>query len=79
MDGILTFLLVGLLAGFLAGKVIKGRGMGWVKNLIVGVIGAFVGGFLFRLLGLASTSLIGDTFSAFAGAVVLLIGIRELS
>lgn len=67
------FILIGLVAGFLAGAVVKGHGFGIIGNLIVGVIGALVGGFLFGLLGVASVNLIGDLISAFVGAVVLLL------
>jgi uncharacterized membrane protein YeaQ/YmgE (transglycosylase-associated protein family) len=66
------FLLIGLVAGWLAGQLMKGRGFGLIGNLIVGVIGAFVGGFLFRILGLTAGGLIGSLVVAFVGAVVLL-------
>ena len=69
---IVYFLLIGLLAGFLAGLATKGRGFGLVGNLIVGVLGALLGGFLFGLLGLQSTSLIGSLVTATVGAIVLL-------
>ncbi|MCC6321806.1 MAG: GlsB/YeaQ/YmgE family stress response membrane protein [Phycisphaerales bacterium] len=67
------FLLIGLAAGFLAGAILKGRGFGFVGNLIVGVLGALAGGFLFGLLGLASTSLLGSLISATVGAIVVLL------
>jgi uncharacterized membrane protein YeaQ/YmgE (transglycosylase-associated protein family) len=66
------FIIIGLVAGFLAGAVVKGHGFGLLGNLIVGVIGAMLGGFLFGLLGIAATNLIGELISAFVGAVVLL-------
>jgi len=69
---VVYFLLIGLLAGWLAGLVMKGRGFGLVGNLIVGAIGALLGGFLFGLLGLASTSLLGSLVTATVGAIVLL-------
>ena len=69
----LWFVIIGLLAGFLAGAVVKGHGFGLLGNLIVGVIGALVGGFLFGLLGIATTNLIGNLLCAFFGAVVLLV------
>ena len=69
----LWFILIGLVAGFLAGAVVKGHGFGLVGNLIVGVIGALLGGFLFGLFGIAATNLIGNLISAFVGAVVLLL------
>jgi uncharacterized membrane protein YeaQ/YmgE (transglycosylase-associated protein family) len=67
------FIIIGLLAGFLAGAVVKGHGFGLIGNLVVGVIGALVGGFLFALLGFTSNNKLGDFVSAFVGAVVLLL------
>jgi uncharacterized membrane protein YeaQ/YmgE (transglycosylase-associated protein family) len=66
------FLLIGLAAGFLAGLVLKGRGFGLVGNLIIGVLGAVVGGFLFGLLQMKSAGLIGQLFVSTVGAIVLL-------
>ena len=66
------FLLIGLIAGWLAGQIMKGKGFGLVWNLIIGVIGALLGGFLFGLLGLSSTSLLGSLVTATVGAIVLL-------
>jgi uncharacterized membrane protein YeaQ/YmgE (transglycosylase-associated protein family) len=66
----LWFILIGLAAGFLAGAAVKGHGFGFFGNLIVGIIGALLGGFL---LGLAATNIIGSLISAFVGAVVLLL------
>jgi len=67
------FLLIGLCAGWLAGQLFKGGGFGLVGNLIVGVIGAILGGFLFRLLGLRADSLLGELITATVGAVALLV------
>ena len=69
---LLWFILIGLVAGFLAGAVMKGHGFGILSNLIVGVIGALLGGFLLGLLGITTAGLIGNLISAFIGAVVLL-------
>jgi uncharacterized membrane protein YeaQ/YmgE (transglycosylase-associated protein family) len=66
------FLLIGLIAGWLAGQIMKGRGFGVVGNLVVGVIGAVLGGFLFGLLGFTSGGLIGSLITALVGAIVLL-------
>ena len=68
----LWFLLVGLAAGWLAGKLTKGSGFGLVGDLLVGVVGAMLGGFLFGLLGLTAVGLIGQLVVATVGAVVLL-------
>ena len=69
---IVWFLLIGLLAGWLAGRLTKGRGFGLAGDLIVGVIGALLGGFIFALLGLAAVSLLGALVTATVGAIVLL-------
>lgn len=66
------FLLIGLAAGWLAGQFTKGRGFGIVGNLIVGAVGAVLGGFLFGVLGLSSHSLLGSLVTATVGAVVLI-------
>jgi uncharacterized membrane protein YeaQ/YmgE (transglycosylase-associated protein family) len=68
----ILFLIVGLLAGWLAGNIMKGRGFGLLGNLVVGVIGSFVGGLLFGLIGLGPTNIIGSLIAAVVGAVVLL-------
>ena len=66
------FLIIGLIAGWLAEMIMKGRGAGLVINLVVGVIGAYLGGLLFNFLGLSMHGLIGSLISATVGAVVLL-------
>ncbi len=71
MDFIL-FLIIGAIAGWIAGRVMKGRGFGIIGNLIVGVIGAFIGGFVFGLFGIATYGLIGSLISSLAGAIILL-------
>jgi len=65
------FLLVGLIAGWLAGKLTKGSGYGVVGDIVIGVIGAFVGGFIFRLVGLSAGGTIGSIIVATIGAIVL--------
>lgn len=73
------FLIVGLIAGWLAGVLVKGSGFGLIGNLVVGVVGAFIGGFLFSLLGLGSNGdLIGSIVVATIGAVVLLVIARAI-
>ena len=72
MIDLIYFLLIGMSAGWLAGKFMKGRSFGLLGNLVVGVIGAILGGFLFRLVGLLTISLLGSLISATVGAVVLL-------
>jgi uncharacterized membrane protein YeaQ/YmgE (transglycosylase-associated protein family) len=72
VQSLIIFLIIGAVAGWLAGLIMKGSGFGLLGNIIVGIIGAVVGGFLFGLLGLAAGGLIGSIVTAVVGAVVLL-------
>jgi uncharacterized membrane protein YeaQ/YmgE (transglycosylase-associated protein family) len=74
---ILTWIIVGLVAGVLASLVVGG-GYGIVGDIIVGIVGAFIGGWIFRTLGVSSPfgGLAGTIFIAFIGAVVLLFILR---
>jgi len=74
----LWFLIIGAVAGWLAGKLTRGHGFGLVGDLVMGILGALVGGFIFRLVGVASFGLIGSLIMATVGAVVLLWLIRRL-
>ena len=69
--GILGLLLIGLLAGFIAEKVLK-RNHGLIKNLVVGVIGSFVGGILANSLGIVFYGFAGHLIVATVGAIVVL-------
>ena len=74
---LLWFLVVGLVAGWLAGVLVKGGGFGVIGDLVVGVIGAFLGAFLFSTLGgSAGGGLLGSIIVATIGAVVLLYIVR---
>lgn len=68
----IAFLIIGALAGWIAGNIMKGRGFGLLGNIVVGIVGAFLGGFLFGLLGLASFGFIGSLVTATVGAIVLI-------
>ena len=73
----LWFILIGLTAGWLAGQLMKGGGFGVVGDIVVGVIGALIGGFLFRTLGVsAGGGLLGSLIVATIGAVILLFLLR---
>lgn len=72
----LWFLLIGLAAGWLAGKITKGSGFGVIGDLVVGVIGALLGGFLFGLLNIPASGLLGSLVVATVGAIVLLFLLR---
>jgi uncharacterized membrane protein YeaQ/YmgE (transglycosylase-associated protein family) len=75
---LLTWLIVGLVAGVLASLVMGGTGFGIIGDIIIGIVGAFVGGWLFRQLGTSAPigGLAGVIFTAFIGAVVLLFVLR---
>jgi uncharacterized membrane protein YeaQ/YmgE (transglycosylase-associated protein family) len=75
---IIWFLLIGLVAGWLASLIIKREGKGIVNYLIIGVVGALLGGCLFRLLHLAAYGLLGELVIATVGAVILLFVLRKL-
>ena len=66
------FILIGLAAGFIAGKLMRGRGFGLWVNLIVGIIGGVLGGWLFGLFGLGANGLVGSLVTSVIGALVLL-------
>lgn len=72
ITALLLFLLIGVVAGWLAGKIIAGGGFGIIGNLAVGVTGAFVGGFIVQFFGIEAGGLIGSIVTATVGAIVLL-------
>jgi uncharacterized membrane protein YeaQ/YmgE (transglycosylase-associated protein family) len=74
--GLIAWLVVGLVAGFLAGKVMKGSGYGLIGDLIVGLIGAFLGGLLFGSFVSTEYALIGSIVVAFIGACILIAVVR---
>lgn len=72
LPNVLWWLVVGLIAGFLASRVMRGGGYGLIGDIVVGIIGAFIGGWLAGLLGLGSFGLFGTIVVAFIGACLLL-------
>ena len=77
MNNLIWFLIIGAIAGWLAGLVMKGRGFGILGDIIVGIVGALLGGWLFGVLGVsAGGGLAGSLIVAFIGAVVLLFIVR---
>lgn len=76
---VVWFVLVGIAAGWLAGQFVKGGGFGLIGDLVVGIVGALLGGFIFSSLGIgAGSGLLGSLIVATVGAVVLLLLIRLL-
>jgi uncharacterized membrane protein YeaQ/YmgE (transglycosylase-associated protein family) len=78
--GLIAWLVVGLIAGWLAGQFMKGGGYGLVGDIVLGIVGAFIGGFIFSLLlpG-SSVGIIGSIIVAFIGSVVLIALTRALT
>ena len=74
----LWFLIIGVLAGYLAGKIMRGTGYGLLGDLLMGIVGAIFGGFLFALVGLSAISLLGSLVTATVGAVAFLWILRKL-
>jgi len=72
LSTVLWWLIIGLIAGFLASRVMRGGGYGLVGDIVVGIIGAFIGGWLAGLLGLGANGLIGSIIIAFIGACILI-------
>ncbi len=74
---LLWFILIGLAAGWLAGKLVRGGGFGLIGDIVVGLIGAILGGHLFRALGIyAFGGLLGRLIVATIGAVILIFLVR---
>jgi len=75
--GLLWFVIIGAIAGWLAGQFMRGNGFGLVGDVIVGIIGAFIGGYVFRAAGVEiARGLVGSLIVAFIGAVLLLFIVR---
>lgn len=77
--GFIWFIVVGLVAGWLAGVLMKGGGFGLIGNIVVGIVGALVGGFLFSTLGASlGGGLIGSIVVATIGAVLFIFVLRVI-
>lgn len=69
---LVLFILIGGIAGWLAGNLRRGHGFGALGNIIVGIAGSIFGGFIFGLLGISTGSLLGSLITATLGAIALL-------
>jgi uncharacterized membrane protein YeaQ/YmgE (transglycosylase-associated protein family) len=78
MLDLLYYIVIGLIAGWLAGRILKDRSMGLVGNLLIGVTGAVLGAYIFEFFGISSGGFIGTLISAVIGAVILLYVIQAL-
>lgn len=73
-ESLLVILFVGLVAGWLAGQIVRGTGFGIIGDIIVGIIGAFIGGWLMPRLGIhVGAGIVGAIFDATVGAILLLL------
>lgn len=70
--GLLWWIIIGAVAGWLAGTLMRGGGFGFIVNVLVGIAGAVIGGWVFGLLGIAAGGIIGSLITALVGAVLLL-------
>jgi len=73
VEALLIWLIVGAVAGWLAGQIVKGHGFGLVGNIVVGIIGAFLAGWLLPGLGLGLSGIAGSIIYAAIGAIILLV------
>ena len=78
LSGLIWAVMVGLIAGWLAGKVMKGGGYGTLMDIVLGIAGGVIGSFVFGLLGLSASGLTGSIIVSFVGAVILIWLVRQL-
>jgi len=79
IESLLVFIIIGAIAGWLAGLIVSGFGFGLIGNIIVGIVGAFIAGWLFPRLGFAiGGGILGSIINATIGAVILLLLVKIL-
>jgi uncharacterized membrane protein YeaQ/YmgE (transglycosylase-associated protein family) len=71
-------ILIGILAGWIASQLVKGRGLGLLMDLVLGVVGSILGGFVFAAIGIVALGLIGRLVMSIVGAVLLLLLVRAI-
>jgi uncharacterized membrane protein YeaQ/YmgE (transglycosylase-associated protein family) len=74
--GWVWIIVIGILAGFIAGKIMRGKGFGVLVDLLLGIVGAWLGGYIFGLLGIAAFGTIGRLIMSVVGALILLFLVR---
>jgi uncharacterized membrane protein YeaQ/YmgE (transglycosylase-associated protein family) len=80
LESLLWWIVVGLIAGFLASLVVRGVGYGILGDIIAGIVGAFIGGWLFGVLGISTGGgLLGSIIMAFIGAVIFIVILRAIA
>jgi uncharacterized membrane protein YeaQ/YmgE (transglycosylase-associated protein family) len=76
-EGIIVTLIIGLVAGWLASKIVSGTGLGLIGDIVVGIVGAFIAAWVFPKLGIAlGTGIIREIIDAAIGAIILLVVIK---
>ena len=78
LESLVIWALIGLIAGWLAGEIMKGSGFGLVGNIVIGIIGAILGGLLLGLVGVDPGGFVGEVVQALIGALVLLALLRTV-
>ena len=79
IESILVFLIVGAIAGWLAGLIVSGFGFGLVGNIVVGIVGAFIAGYLFPAIGVSlGSGIVAAILHSTIGAVILLVLIKVI-
>ena len=78
IQSLLIFLVIGAAAGWLVGVILKGGGFGLLADIVIGIVGAVLGGFLFGVLGITAGGPIGGFITAVVGAIVLILIIRAI-
>lgn len=68
---VIWYIIIGIVSGFIAGKIMRGGGFGLLINLLVGIIGGLLGGWVFGLLGIATGGILGSLITSVVGAVLL--------
>ena len=79
VEGIIVWLIIGAIAGWLAGQLVKGGGFGLIGDIVVGIVGALIGGWLAGALGISiGSGFIASIITAVIGAVILLLIVRAI-
>src|SRR5262245_50298869 len=78
LSGLIWTVVIGFIAGWLAGKVMKGSGYSVLMDIVLGIVGGVIGRFVFGLLGLSAWSVTGSIIVSFVGAVILIWLVRQL-
>lgn len=80
LTSLLWWIVIGLIAGFLASVIVRGTGYGVIGDIIAGIVGAFIGGWLFGVLGIsAGGGLLGSIIVALIGAIIFILILRAIA